>query len=344
MVMWLGVFLTVALWAWDFAIDPVGAPDALIYRFYVAFILGGFGLYLQFDLWPRLRTLAFFLTMIGSQGFLYPILDVMAEGHKIGMGAFLFWYIFLPLVGVGLTLKDTLYGMLGLATAPLLWHALGWTPELLVDVFVMYMWLSGSVVAFILIVNNQFMLHMIRDHHRLKAAKEEAEHLARTDVLTEMNNRRAFFDLGAVAFQNAVRYRHPLSVVLLDLDHFKRVNDTYGHAVGDLVIAATADVIRQTARESDIAGRLGGEEFALLLTETDGVEAQKMAERLRQAVLQTEIPLDETSGAKLTFTASFGVAELTRGDGDLDALVAKADAALYLAKDGGRNCIKAFAV
>lgn len=334
MVMWLGVFLTLALWAWDFAIDPVGAPDALIYRFYVGAILGGFGLYLQFDLWPRFRTFAFFLTMVGSQGFLYPILDVMFEGHKIGMGAFLFWYIFLPLVGIGLTLKDTLVGMLGLATAPLAWHAFGWTPELLVDVFVMYMWLSGAVVAFILIINNQFMLHMIRDQQRLHTAKEQAEQLARTDALTGMNNRRAFFDLGKAMFQTAQRYDHPLSVVLLDLDHFKRINDTYGHAVGDLVIQKMADLISETARESDITGRLGGEEFALILSETDGAKAEQMAERLRRLTNEVFVSAGQDL---ISFSASLGVAAYDPTCQNLDVLVAKADGALYDAKNGGRN-------
>ena len=334
LVMWLGSFLSVALWAWDFAIDPVGAPDTLIYRFQVGALLGAFALYLHFGLWPRLRTLAFVATMVASQGYLYLILDVMENGHMVGMGAFLFWYIFLPLVGVGLTLKDTLYGMLGLATAPLLWHALGWSPKLLVDVFVMYMWPAGSVVAIILVANNLFMLQMIRTQKRLQDAKEFAEHQARTDALTHLNNRRAFFEFGGAAFHNAKRYKHPLSVVLLDLDRFKRINDTYGHAIGDAVIQAMAEVIRATARESDIAGRLGGEEFALVLNETALVEAEQMAERLRTAVMQTEIDVGDE---RLTFSASFGVAQLDVACDDLDTLVARADQALYDAKESGRN-------
>lgn len=334
MVMWLGAFLSVALWAWDFAIDPVGAPNALIYRFYVAAILAAFGLCLHFQILPRFRTIAFVLTMVASQAFLYPILDVLKNGHMIGMGAFLFWYIFAPLVGVGLTLKDTLYGMVALALAPLLWYALGWTPELLVDVFIMYMWPAGSVVVIILVINNQTTLHMIRNQKRLEVQKKKAEELARTDTLTGMNNRRAFFDLGGVALQNAARYKHALSVVLLDLDHFKRVNDTYGHAVGDAVIKAMAKAIEDTARESDVTGRLGGEEFAVILTQTDMVEAKLVAERLRRTTCSLRV---ETGDGDVSFSASFGVATLGESEEDLDVLVAKADAALYVAKDGGRN-------
>ena len=331
MVMSLGVFLAVALWGWDFAIDPVGAPNALPYRLAEIPALGLFALYLYFNLWPQYRTFAFALTMIASQALLYPILAQLDTGPLLGFGAHLFWLIFLPLVGIGLTLKDCLYGILVLSTAPLLWNALGLLNNFQVDVFVFYMWPAGMVVSIILVFNNQFLLQMIRNQKALSVARDQAEQLARTDSLTGLNNRRAFFDLGNTAFQNARRYKHPLSVVLLDLDKFKNINDVYGHAVGDSVIKRTADLISSSLRETDITGRLGGEEFALILNETNGEQAMELAERLRLEIANS--PLDAVEH----FSGSLGVAEQEESCQSLDDLIALADEALYAAKQQGRD-------
>ena len=334
-VMALAALLGIGLWGWDFAVDPLGAPNTLPYRLAEIPALGLFPLYLYFNLWPRFRTFAFVLSMTVSQALMFPIFELLQDGPLIGSGAFLFWYIFVPLAGVGLTLKDSLYAMLGLSVAPLLWNALGLLAHFQTDVFILYMWPAGFVVSAVLVANNHFMLQMIRSQKLLSLAKEEAEHMARTDVMTGMNNRRAFLELGGAAFQNAKRYGHPLSVVLLDLDHFKRINDTHGHAAGDAVIVMTAELINLCVRESDITGRFGGEEFVLLLSETDLTHAVEMAERMRATVSATL--LDEKTG----FTASFGVVQLSAGCDNLETLVAQADQALYEAKEGGRNRVVA---
>ena len=150
--------------------------------------------------------------------------------------------------------------------------------------------------------------------HRLA---HELEKLARIDFLTALNNRRAFYELGTAAL-------HRAAVLMIDIDHFKAINDREGHAAGDAVLKALADVIRENVRKTDIAGRVGGEEFAILLPETTIEEAAGIAERLRSGA--------EERG----FTLSAGVAAV-EPDEKLEHLVARADAALYAAKRGGRN-------
>ncbi len=167
---------------------------------------------------------------------------------------------------------------------------------------------------------------------------EEVQRLATIDELTGLNNRRHLFELGGREFKRARRYSQPLSAIMLDIDHFKQVNDTYGHAVGDQVLRNLAQRCLQNMRETDLLGRYGGEEFFLLLPETGLQEAQIFAERLRLSV--QDMPNDTTLG-KLTITISLGVAELTEEYESLEALIDCADTAMYRAKRRGRNQVVA---
>jgi len=170
--------------------------------------------------------------------------------------------------------------------------------------------------------------------HELKAAKEEAEHMAHTDALTGLKNRRAFYEMGQTLLANALRYDKPFSIIMLDIDFFKRINDTYGHAKGDKAIRATADRLRKVIRESDVVGRVGGEEFAVILPETNAEEAYNLAERTRTEIGRITIAEEEEM---ISFTVSVGVAQCNQESVRMDMLMAKADQALYTAKAEGRN-------
>jgi diguanylate cyclase (GGDEF)-like protein len=176
---------------------------------------------------------------------------------------------------------------------------------------------------------------MLVDLARLVESELELRVLATTDALTGLVSRRAFFDEGGRALKLAQRHRYDLSCVCFDLDHFKAVNDTVGHAAGDAALSATAKTCSAMLRKSDIFGRIGGEEFAILLPHTGVAEAAAVAEKLRAAI-------EAQAGASKTpcppVTASFGVASLPAATTDLTALLAAADAALYGAKARGRNC------
>jgi diguanylate cyclase (GGDEF)-like protein len=168
--------------------------------------------------------------------------------------------------------------------------------------------------------------------HELRAEKQRVEELARTDFLTALLNRRAFYAAGEELLQAASRSGRSVAVLMLDIDHFKAVNDQYGHAGGDAVIRAVADLMREQAREKDAVGRLGGEEFAVILPETTLDEAKVQAEQMREAAQALSVPHE---GASIHFTVSIGVAVLAVEN--VDALLDRADRALYDAKRSGRN-------
>ena len=162
--------------------------------------------------------------------------------------------------------------------------------------------------------------------------------IAQVDHLTGALTRRGFEEQAEREIARARRYGRASTLVMLDVDHFKSVNDTHGHAVGDQVLHQIANIADVTLRPSDIFGRLGGEEFAMLLPETNGEEAVVVAERLRGAIAQH--PMQLPDGSTRHVTASFGVAELTPALGSLAAWLESADRMLYAAKSGGRNCTK----
>jgi len=157
---------------------------------------------------------------------------------------------------------------------------------------------------------------------------------SRVDALTGIANRRALEEALAAEIARARRFHHPLAVVLLDLDNFKRTNDSYGHAGGDLLLRTIARILASAARQGDTVARFGGEEFVVVLPETDLVGARRLAERLRIAIESCRV--DE-----MRTTASFGVATFAADDGIL-SLLAAADRALYRAKENGRNRVESF--
>lgn len=165
----------------------------------------------------------------------------------------------------------------------------------------------------------------------MEYAHRIAHHAAQTDELTGLKNRRAFFHDTAHSFEYCKLSRLPLCAVMLDLDHFKRVNDTYGHQAGDRVLQMIGAVISQSVRDVDVCGRLGGEEFALLLTNASYETARATAEQLRLAI--ANIDCHGIGG----LTASLGIAALNEDDQDVHALLARADKALFKAKALGRN-------
>ncbi len=190
-------------------------------------------------------------------------------------------------------------------------------------------------------------LEMFANHAALAMVNarlfQEIQRLAVTDTLTGLYNRRYFFERACQEFIRSCRYRHPLAIVMLDLDHFKAVNDTYGHPVGDLVLQVISRLVIQTVRKSDLVARFGGEEIILLLPETTLQAAESLAEHLRQKIAAITIPANDHS---ISITASFGVCGGNPADCQLEpqraieTLIEFADQALYQAKQGGRNQVR----
>ncbi len=174
--------------------------------------------------------------------------------------------------------------------------------------------------------------------------KQRYEELAIIDELTTLHNRRFFFPEARTAVASAIRYEKKLSIMMIDIDHFKQVNDMYGHAMGDQVLQAIASVLVKGKREVDILARFGGEEFVMLLPETDKDGAAVFAERLRRDLQQLVWQVDES---EFHITASFGISSLLSPERIepqklLDILIQQADDALYYSKNSGRNKIQCY--
>jgi len=180
----------------------------------------------------------------------------------------------------------------------------------------------------------ELMVENERVATELREANAKLSELAATDSLTGLSNNRAFREALGRELARAQRAGTPVAVIMMDIDFFKRVNDTHGHAAGDEVLLSVAQSLRGALRAGDLAARYGGEEFVLLLPGTLLAGACVVGERLRHAIETSPVELND--GTQLAVTASFGCA-LARGTSDASGVLARADAALYAAKRGGRN-------
>jgi diguanylate cyclase (GGDEF)-like protein len=194
----------------------------------------------------------------------------------------------------------------------------------------------GAIIFFLSAIRATNILSLVLHQnflmtHQLVMSKEEAEGLARIDELTGIYNRRAFYEYGKVLTNNSQRNKDECAMILMDVDNFKIINDSFGHAAGDAALKQMGQILLQRLRKSDVFARIGCEEFGVLLATTSLNEAARLAEELRQVVEGTSITFEDES---FTITASFGVAS---GACDIDTLVRQADIAMYQSKGSGRN-------
>ena len=180
-----------------------------------------------------------------------------------------------------------------------------------------------------LVVRSSYLIENKKIFEQAKKQQQELTKLAMTDQLTGLYNRHSLFDLGSKYISDAKRHNFPLSLLMIDLDHFKNINDTRGHSVGDIVLKVIGQVLRDNCRTEDLVARFGGEEFVMVLSHCDLDYAATKAEILREAI-------EKSQPNGITLTASIGGAALNKND-DFDSLFEKADRAVYEAKETGRN-------
>jgi diguanylate cyclase (GGDEF)-like protein len=168
----------------------------------------------------------------------------------------------------------------------------------------------------------------------IRYAVDKIKQVSDTDEMTGLYNMRAFSSILQRAFRQAVRYGHSMSVVMIDSDNLKQINDTYGHESGNRMLLLLVRCIREQLRGSDVVARFGGDEFILLLQETNGKGAAEMAERIRRAVEGSRLSV---RGGDANLTVSLGVASYPEDGGNLEVILEKADKAMYRAKHSGRN-------
>jgi two-component system, cell cycle response regulator len=187
--------------------------------------------------------------------------------------------------------------------------------------------------------DEKFFATILRDVSHNRKTEEELLRLAATDPLTGTFNRREFTAIAEREALRSSRYHHSLSILMLDLDHFKRLNDTYGHAAGDKALQRFTMICANALRNVDVFGRWGGEEFVALLPETDIQGATIIAERLRKLTSDNVLTFNDH---KISFTVSIGIAEFKDGEVTIDQALSRADSAVYDAKKAGRDRISAF--
>lgn len=190
-------------------------------------------------------------------------------------------------------------------------------------------------------VNKASFIARFRAGVRIATMREDILYMASTDVLTGVANRRSFFERSRELLAAAKRRHSPVTALITDIDFFKKINDTYGHAAGDDALKAFADTCRSLLRPLDLVGRLGGEEFGVILPDTTLSGGQKVAERLREAVADRQIL---SGGHCFNMTVSIGVCEAPPSQDGIEATLAAADEALYRAKQTGRNRVERAAV
>ena len=191
---------------------------------------------------------------------------------------------------------------------------------------------TGEVTQIGLMVYD--VTNMAVNKKALEKANHELERLSRTDGLTKLNNRAYWEECLNNEFSRCQRTQRDTSVIMFDIDHFKKVNDTYGHQAGDEVIRVVSRMLIETIRTTDIAGRYGGEEFGVILLETNGNDAMIVTERLRQKIENVSVTHDNQ---EIKFTVSLGIAEFTPETDNYTQWLGRADKALYVAKESGRN-------
>ncbi|MFL9813024.1 diguanylate cyclase [Stutzerimonas sp. VN223-3] len=192
--------------------------------------------------------------------------------------------------------------------------------------------LNGSIEQICLIIYD--VTDVATNRRQLQAANQELQRLSSTDRLTGLFNRGHWEEMLRQDYARHRRYDSNAALVMFDIDHFKKINDKYGHQAGDAVIQQTANLIRQSMRGADVAGRYGGEEFVVLLPDTDSQGAVMFAERLRQSSEAYEVSHENH---RIRFTISFGIADLSLPTSGYAQLIERADSALYASKSAGRN-------
>ena len=196
------------------------------------------------------------------------------------------------------------------------------------------LWMGTAVFAAVLLLSGFITWRAVRTDTERRRLARELTLMATTDSLTGACNRRCFWEKAELELERHLRYGRHMSLVLLDIDHFKHINDTYGHPAGDFVLKALVGVCLDSIRKTDLLGRVGGEEFAILLVETGQEDATCVAERLRCNLAAARV---DWEGAGLSFTVSLGLTAARSGDALLDGLYKRADTAMYMAKEAGRN-------
>jgi diguanylate cyclase (GGDEF)-like protein len=331
-----GAVMVLVLWLRDYFQNPAGAQATVMPRVLVA---AGALLYAASLVLRVRRSLVMACGYASVVVVEFTVLEIWAQrlgaDYAASFPGFLYIYLILPLVMLPFSLKENVISLFLVPLVPNAQALLGMAPGFPVLAFNALIWPACALALF-------GHLQYDRLLRRLYLTQRELREQAAQDPLTGLGNRRYLVHRGEQACALARRYGRQLCVLVLDLDHFKPVNDRYGHAAGDDVLRFVAASLGLQLRSTDICARTGGEEFAIVLPETNLAEAMQTAERIRETIAVTPVPSD-LAPAPIRITASIGVAEFLQTGESLEEVLSQADGALYQAKGDGRNCVRAAA-
>ena len=326
-----GAVMVIALWLRDWVFDPARASETLGLRLLMASGALTYAAALGLKARRSLIVASGYTAVFAVQVAVLEIWTRLGADYTASFPGYLFIYLILPLLVLPFSFRENLLSLAIVPLVPNLQALAGMVPGFPLLAFNAMIW-----PAFVL------SLFAYREYDRLLRRLYESQgklmELATRDELTGLGNRRYFVQRGEDAVRLAERHGRPLSLLMIDLDKFKDVNDRYGHAAGDDVLKFLAVNLSLHSRSTDTCGRTGGEEFAIVLPETALGEALITAERIRAAVERTPVPSDHAE-MPIAVTVSIGVAQLARGQ-SLDQLLEQADRALYGAKRSGRNRVE----
>jgi diguanylate cyclase (GGDEF)-like protein len=324
-----GALLTIGLWLRDFADDPAGAHRTFEIRFLMA---AGVLVYVA-SLWRGVRRelalLAGYAALVVIEFVVLLIWERLAGGYRAGFPGYMYIYLLTPLMVMPFTLSEVLPLLVVIGLVPNLQAALGMAPGFPLLSFNVLVWPACAIVAF-------SMYEFDRVIRRLFVAQRQVMEQAMRDPLTQLGNRRFFEERAKAALARVRRRARPLSLLMIDIDNFKAINDHHGHPAGDEVLRALAGTLAASMRAGDDCGRLGGEEFAVVLPDEDREGAAASAERLRATVELLGVDAGSVL-ERIGFTISIGVSTLPQDGYTLEELLRHADERLYRAKEGGRN-------
>jgi len=318
-------------WIWDHITDPLGAQNTIELRLLFLILLIYPFIFKQIK---NRRAIEFIGASSGliATVILVEILNRLHNGMTQGLGIFIY-LLFLPVVMFqGFSLRVNLISTFLYAATPQVLALCGLVRDFPYLQYTAMIWPATIV----LMITHYIFAQNYRRRYDLEQALELASN---TDVMTGVSNRRHFIPLLRTEIIRGHRFHHSVSLMVLDIDHFKKINDAHGHVTGDHVIRTLADICKKTARQPDVIARLGGEEFAILVLNAPLQNALIAAERIRAAVANTK--LTSFDGFEFSFTVSIGVAEQPIENYSEEHLINLADAALYQAKASGRNCVMA---
>ncbi|MCK8515351.1 GGDEF domain-containing protein [Methylonatrum kenyense] len=325
--------------AWDYAVDPEHAGDVVGMRLVQALAVLLLALVIRHRPTGPVARIGMVLVAAFVQISFIEILRQLDGGASYGIGAFLYFFIFVPFIGQAQSLRFNVLLLGFLALLPNLLVLAGYGTHLDMRIYNAYVWMAYGPVALILTLIEHLVLRTYREGLNLR---QDAE----TDPLTRALNRRGLRRLGESVLQRAAAGGRRLGVLFIDADHFKAINDRFGHHCGDRVLRELSARIEQCIRMEDVLARFGGEEFVVLLPGVDAARAQVIAERICGAVAERPFTGDGNDDTDpVDITVSIGLATSTTGEAadTLEALIDQADQAAYKAKLGGRNRVEVLA-